>query len=613
MANPGSLVGAVLCGRYRLTKLIGQGGMGSVYEAYDRQMADRLVAVKVLAAHLTLDETQVTRFEQEARAANQLRHPNTISVLDFGHTDDGHLFMVLEYLHGETLTQVLRHGPLAPARALSILRQICKSLAEAHAQGIIHRDLKPDNIFVCEIYGEKDFVKVIDFGIAKLAVGGAELTQVGKMFGTPRYLSPEQAQGLPLGATSDLYSLGVILFEMLTGQAPFHGDDSLSIALKHVQEPAPALRDAAPLLQVPPALERVVAKMLAKKPAQRFQTAEEVLAAVDECLDALGPTARLEGPRTPTRPKTIPPVPAPRVTTPVVKPAEAKQLDETESTQQLPANEDATQMLAAMPEDDAEATRAVAAMDRPLTPVQTDPRLASAPKPMDATPPPASARKGGEGQTLALEVEDAPSGGVQVKRPERPPQPKRRNAPQRPVRESAPVQPQHEDADGPNKLILLAVAVILAAIGGGGAWLWVSRHAPQPVEETAKVPPPSAAVLPEPAPPPEAKVAPAANKAPEAPPYAVEITSDPPGASVTIDGMPAGTTPVPLKLSATAGKMVAVLQLAEHEDYRLEIDAQKLRESGISHLPIHLVAKVAAKPAKAPAVKTAPRKPKIEW
>jgi serine/threonine protein kinase len=619
MANPGSLVGAVLCGRYRLTKLIGQGGMGSVYEAFDRQMADRLVAVKVLAAHLTLDETQVTRFEQEARAANQLRHPHTISVLDYGHTDDGHLFMVLEYLHGETLTQVLRHGPLAPARALSILRQICKSLAEAHAMGIIHRDLKPDNIFVCEIYGEKDFVKVIDFGIAKLAVGGAELTQVGKMFGTPRYLSPEQAQGLPLAATSDLYSLGVILFEMLTGQAPFHADDSLSIALKHVQEPAPALRDVGPLLQLPQVFERVVAKMLAKKPAQRFQSAEEVLAAVDECLEALGPAAKLEGPRTPTRPKTIPPVPAPREATPVVKPAEVQKLDEAESTKQLQANEDATQMLAAMPDEDAEATRAISAMDRPLTPAATDPRVASAPKPANATPTPANARQGGEGHTLALEVEDAPSGGVQVKRPERPPQPKRRSAPQAVVRQAAAAKPA-EDAegleDGPNKLILLAVAIVLAAVGGGGAWLWVSGHAPQPTVaalETAQTPAAAAPVVPEA--PPEPQVA---AKLAEPPPYSVEITSDPPGASVTIDGMPAGTTPVPLKLSASAGKMVAVLTLAGHDDYRLEIDPQKLREAGISHLPIHLVvakpqAKAEAKPAKPAAAKTVTHKPKIEW
>ena len=202
--------------------LLGAGGMGSVYKGLDSAMSERVVAVKVLAPHLVSDEKQVQRFEQEARAANQLRHPNTISVLDFGRDPDGHIFMVIEYLTGETLTGILRHGRLDISRILYIFRQICKSLAEAHSKGIVHRDLKPDNIFVCDIYGESDFVKVIDFGIAKfLEEEGNQLTQAGKMFGTPRYLSPEQAQGKRLDARSDLYSLGVMLFESITGRPPF--------------------------------------------------------------------------------------------------------------------------------------------------------------------------------------------------------------------------------------------------------------------------------------------------------------------------------------------------------------------------------------------------------
>ena len=307
------MVGKMLAGRYKLTKLIGQGGMGSVYSGTDQQMSNRVIAVKILASHLVADEKQVARFEQEARAANQLRHPNTISVIDFGQSD-GHIYMVLEYLTGETLTQVLRKGRLDTVRSLYMVRQILKSLAEAHSKGIIHRDLKPDNIFVCEIYGEKDFIKVIDFGIAKfLEAGGQELTQAGKMFGTPRYLSPEQAQGLPLSAASDLYSLGVILFEMLSGRPPFVAEDPIAVAIKHVQEPPPKFGDVAPDLYVPDELDHMVFKMLAKKAAQRFQSAEDVLAAIDRVMAELGaprhPSGSFPVPntRTPGRPITMPP------------------------------------------------------------------------------------------------------------------------------------------------------------------------------------------------------------------------------------------------------------------------------------------------------------------
>ncbi len=598
MATANSLVGAVLCGRYRLTKLIGQGGMGSVYEAHDRQMADRQVAVKVLAAHLTTDETQVTRFEQEARAANQLRHPNTISVLDFGHTEDGLLFMALEYLHGETLTQVLRHGAIEPARSLFMLRQICKSLAEAHAKGIIHRDLKPDNIFVCEIYGESDFIKVIDFGIAKLAVGGAELTQVGKMFGTPRYLSPEQAQGLPLAATSDLYSLGVILFEMLTGEVPFYAEDSLSIAMKHVREPAPTLRDRAPELALPAVLEGLVARLLAKGPQARFQSAEELLVAVDGCLQALGSNGRstgpapLTGPRTPTKPKTIPPVPAPRPRTgPLAK------LAEHEPTATVAVTQEATQLLQAAADDD-EATRAVLAMDdAPAVPPVRTPSTPTPPRPV------------AEGRTLALDVEEAPSGGLQPRRVERPdrPAPKRRTAPP-PAKNPQPTQ-EVATHEGPNKLVLLGVTVVLALVGGGLAWWWregrqldvVVAPPTAPAPEPMRAPPLAPAVI----------AAPPPGKAPAEPaPHVVTIVSDPPGAQVTIDAMPAGPTPVELKLAASAKPIVAVLSLAGHEDYRLEIDPQKVREAGMTQLPVHLVAKAPSKPA---AVKVAPRKAKLEW
>lgn len=308
-----NLVGKTLAGRYKLIKMIGQGGMGSVFQGQDQQMSNKVVAIKILAPHLVSDEKQVLRFEQEARAANQLRHPNTISVLDFGRSDH-HIFMALEFLTGETLTAVLKRGRLDTTRCLYMIRQVLKSLAEAHSKGIIHRDLKPDNIFVCDIYGEKDFIKVIDFGIAKfLEAGGAELTQAGKMFGTPRYLSPEQAQGLPLSAASDLYSLGVILFEMLTGRPPFVAEDPIAVAIKHVQEPPPRFADVDPDLYVPEELDHLVFKMLAKKAANRHQSAEEVLEAIDGVMAVLHggryPSGQFSavGNRTPGKPTTVPP------------------------------------------------------------------------------------------------------------------------------------------------------------------------------------------------------------------------------------------------------------------------------------------------------------------
>lgn len=617
MATAGTLVGATLAGRYRLNKLIGQGGMGSVYEAFDRQMSDRVVAVKVLAPHLVADTTQVTRFEQEARAANQLRHPNTISVLDFGHTTDGHVFMALEYLHGETLTQVLRFGRLEPTRALYMIRQVCKSLAEAHAKGIIHRDLKPDNIFVCEIYGEKDFIKVIDFGIAKLAVGGAELTQVGKMFGTPRYLSPEQAQGLPLSAPSDLYSVGVILFEMLTGQAPFQADDSLSVAIKHVQERPPTLKDVAPTLEIPQLLERLVAKLLEKKPQNRFQNAEEVLVALDECLQALGQFPQQSGhftpvsTRTPARPSTIPPPQPLSARTPSAVKNLPTKASPDDATRTLVASgeelNDSTQMLdhVLAPTDHEEATRAVDAANL------------EAPEPNDA----GDERPGGQGHTLALDVEVSADGGlkpaenqrrtrVDTQRPRENTHPSRKRATSTGVR-AAP------EPEGPSKWALLAVAVVLGLLGGGTAWYMTRpKTLPQPVvvnqapepQQVAEVP----VETPKPQPEPKLDVKPLAE-APKPQPVEVETTVDivstPPLAQVTIDGMPAGPTPVTLHLKADAQKLLtAVVKLDGYEDVTLPIDPQKVREAGLTKLPVMLKAKpkVVAKPVV--------RKPKqVDW
>ena len=235
------LEGRIIAGRYEVLERVGVGGMGTVYRAYQASM-DREVALKVLSRALTDDEQNVKRFHQEAKAASRLRHPNTITLHDFGQTEDGILFIAMEFLEGRPLDGVLGDGPLDPVRAIRIMAQVCRSLHEAHKAGIIHRDLKPDNVYLTELEGEADFVKVLDFGVAKLKESSKEagtLTQAGMIFGTPRYMSPEQSQSQDLDARSDLYSMGVILYELLTGHPPFDADNPVAILIQHVHEAPP--------------------------------------------------------------------------------------------------------------------------------------------------------------------------------------------------------------------------------------------------------------------------------------------------------------------------------------------------------------------------------------
>jgi len=276
------LPGTMLAGKYKILKKIGEGGMGSVYIA-NQEPIDRKVAVKVLLGKLAEDEISVRRFEQEARAISKMQHPNTVTIYDFGRTVDAHdeerLYIVMEYLKGRTLTQVLRaEGQLSGSRASRILRQVCASLADAHTAGIIHRDLKPDNIFLTEVGGDSDWVKVLDFGVAKLAdaESAGTLTQTGMIFGTPKYMSPEQAEGKPLDFRADVYALGVILYELLTGRPPFVADTPVGLLLKHISQPPPPFAELRPDLQVDPRLEAITMKALAKQPDDRFQMVQEL-------------------------------------------------------------------------------------------------------------------------------------------------------------------------------------------------------------------------------------------------------------------------------------------------------------------------------------------------
>ncbi|MGH2710658.1 MAG: Stk1 family PASTA domain-containing Ser/Thr kinase [Actinomycetota bacterium] len=258
----------VLAGRYELEEVLGQGGMARVFKGTDTVL-NRTVAVKVLSPQFAGDEQFVARFRREAQAAAALNHPNIVSVYDTGSQGDVH-YIVMEYVEGRTLRDIIKQeGPLLPQRAIEIAEAVCGGLSAAHEGGLVHRDIKPGNIMITRD-GE---VKVMDFGIARTSTGDT-LTQTASILGTASYLSPEQAQGESVDARSDIYSLGCVLYEMLTARAPFTGDSPVTIAYKHVREnPVPPSRVNA---DVSSSVEAVVMKCMAKNPANRYQIADEL-------------------------------------------------------------------------------------------------------------------------------------------------------------------------------------------------------------------------------------------------------------------------------------------------------------------------------------------------
>jgi eukaryotic-like serine/threonine-protein kinase len=268
------LTGAILNERYELLELIGSGGMGAVFKA--RQIGvERLVAVKVLHDRLIGNESLVKRFENEARAVSQLRHPNTVRLYDWQRTPSGELFIVTELMSGVPLSRVLvSDGRIAIERALRITEAVCRSLSEAHGAGIIHRDLKPENVFIDHV-GADDIVKVLDFGLAKFE-GGHEATLPGRVAGTPHYMAPEQIRGEDCDGRTDVYAIGVLLYEMISGVTPFTADTALSLFDRHVNAPPPRLSERMPEAAIPPELDDLVLDMLAKQPSQRPKSVDEV-------------------------------------------------------------------------------------------------------------------------------------------------------------------------------------------------------------------------------------------------------------------------------------------------------------------------------------------------
>ena len=266
-------IGQVLKDQIEILAPLGQGGMGTVYRAVQRGF-DRTIAVKILHADLARNPEVLARFHREAKIASRLEHPNIVHVYQFGDLPDGNLFLAMEFLDGRSLLEVLRaDGSIEIGRALHIAQQICAALGEAHEAGIIHRDLKPENIMLVRRGSDPDFVKILDFGIAKFVTSegqGDVHTQQGLVFGTARYISPEGASGDPVDARSDVYSLGVVLYQMLSGEVPFHSENPISLLLMHINDKPPPLRGKARAGHVPPAVEEVVMRALTKRPADRY-------------------------------------------------------------------------------------------------------------------------------------------------------------------------------------------------------------------------------------------------------------------------------------------------------------------------------------------------------
>jgi len=276
------MVGERIADRYELEELVGAGGMSSVYKARDT-LLERNVALKILHPQFGDDDEYVERFRREARAVARLSHPNIVTVIDRGDDGAGRQFIVFEYVEGENLKELVdRTGPLPVRRAIELTLQVAHGLAFAHEQGLVHRDVKPQNVLLNEA-GE---AKVTDFGIARSLDVERGMTQTGTVLGTSNYIAPEQASGRPVEARTDVYSLGVVLYELLTAEVPFPGENFVAVAMKHINEPPPSLLERRP--DVPVRLAAAVDRALAKDPEDRFPTMAAFAAELEACLAELG-------------------------------------------------------------------------------------------------------------------------------------------------------------------------------------------------------------------------------------------------------------------------------------------------------------------------------------
>ena len=301
---PDPRIGTLLAGRYVVEEVIGEGGMATVYRARHK-LVDRPVAVKIMNPMLASDPVVRERFRREAKSSQKLAHPNIIEIFDQGDTEDGTAYIVMELLRGESLASVIQRGPMAVERAIHVMVQIARGLARAHDLEVIHRDIKPENIFLCRRDDGSDLVKLLDFGIAK-SRQDSRLTGQGELFGTPQYMAPERITGADAAGPSDIYALGVVFFEMLTGELPFHAPDVTTFFKKHMTEAPPPASSL--VAGVPPGLDDLVLRMLAKAPAERPVDAHRVhqdLLTIVSDREMTGPPSLDEEPVSTAPPVTI--------------------------------------------------------------------------------------------------------------------------------------------------------------------------------------------------------------------------------------------------------------------------------------------------------------------
>jgi len=289
-----TMIGTLAAGRYRVLKLLGEGGMGQVYLA-EHVAIEKRVALKILRAEFAGKGEIVTRFQQEAISASRIKHPNVLDVFDFGQLENGCFFLAMEFLEGNDLADELaRQRVIGPASGIRISMQICRALAAAHANGVVHRDMKPENVFLQRTADGEEIVKIVDFGIAQLRSKDTEviqtkrrLTRTGMIFGTPEYMAPEQAGGKHADPRSDVYSVGIIMYEMFTGAVPFTGDTFLGVLAKHLSDPTPLPSAIYPEIAISSSLQAVIMHALEKDPTVRYQTMLEFAQAISASSDAI--------------------------------------------------------------------------------------------------------------------------------------------------------------------------------------------------------------------------------------------------------------------------------------------------------------------------------------
>ncbi len=288
---PDPLVGRTLDGRYRIEAVLGEGGMGLVYRARHAVLGKPL-AIKVLKPEVSRDAEVMSRFQQEAQSASAIGNHHIIDISDFGTLPDQSTYFVMEFLDGVSLTKAIEEQhPMPPPRVVKVAKQLCDALGAAHERSIVHRDLKPDNVYLIKRGSDTDFVKVLDFGIAKVGGSSSKLTKAGQVFGTPHYMSPEQCAGSNVDARTDIYALGVMLYEMSSGRVPFDADNLMGILTKHMYEQPIPPRELPPPVDVPPGLEAVIMKCLAKSAEARYQTMAEMRADLERLEAGLTPQA----------------------------------------------------------------------------------------------------------------------------------------------------------------------------------------------------------------------------------------------------------------------------------------------------------------------------------